>query len=50
VIYTATSLDPIQKVFISVGGQSIDDLHPLGGEGLILRQPTTHAQCAADFL
>jgi spore germination protein GerM len=50
VIYTATSLDPNQKVFISIGGQSIDDRHPLGGEGLTLQQPTTHAQFAADFL
>jgi spore germination protein GerM len=50
VIYTSTSLDPNQKVFISVGGQSIDQNHPLGGEGLILQQPTTRAQFAADFL
>jgi spore germination protein GerM len=50
VIYTASSLDPNQKVFISVGGQSIDNNHPLGGEGLILRQPTTRSQFAADFL
>jgi spore germination protein GerM len=50
VIYTSTSLDPNQKVFISVGGQSIDSNHPLGGEGLILQQPTTRTQFAADFL
>ena len=50
VIYTATSLDPNQKVFISVGGQSIDSNHPLGGEGLILQQPTTRDRFAADFL
>ncbi|WP_373538901.1 GerMN domain-containing protein [Chamaesiphon sp.] len=50
VVYTATSLDPNQKVFISVGGQSIDSNHPLGGEGLILQQPTTRSQFAADFL
>ena len=50
VIYTATSLDSNQKVFISVGGQSIDSNHPLGGEGLILQQPTTRSQFAADFL
>jgi spore germination protein GerM len=50
VIYTATSLDPNAKVFISVGGQSIDNNHPLGGEGLTLQQPTTRAQFAADFL
>ncbi len=50
VIYTASSLDPNQKVFVSVGGQSIDDNHPLGGEGLTLRQPTTRAQFTNDFL
>ena len=50
VIYTASSLDPNQKVFISVGGQSIDSNHPLGGEGLILQQPTTRDRFAADFL
>jgi spore germination protein GerM len=48
-IYTATSLDPNQKVFLSVEGQSIDKEHPLGGEGLILRQPTTRNQFDADF-
>jgi spore germination protein GerM len=50
VIYTVTSIDPNQKVFISVGGQSIDSNHPLGGEGLILQQPTTRTQFATDFL
>ena len=50
VIYTSTSLDPNQKVFISVGGQPIDNNHPLGGEGLILQQPTTRDRFAADFL
>ena len=50
VIYTSTSLDPNQKVFISVGGQPIDNNHPLGGEGLILQQPTNRARFAADFL
>jgi spore germination protein GerM len=50
VIYTASSLDPNTKVFIAVGGKSIDDNYPLGGEGLILRQPTTRSQFTADFL
>lgn len=50
VIYTVTSLDPNAKVFLSVGGQSIDSNHPLGGEGLILQQPTTRDRFAADFL
>ncbi|WP_373545780.1 GerMN domain-containing protein [Chamaesiphon sp.] len=50
VIYTATSIEPNAKVFISIGGQSIDRNHPLGGEGLILQQPTTRDRFAADFL
>jgi spore germination protein GerM len=33
-----------------IDGQSIDNNHPLGGEGLILQQPITRAQFAADFL
>jgi spore germination protein GerM len=48
-IYTATSLDPRQQVFLSIEGQSIDKEHPLGGEGLILRQPTTRTQFDTDF-
>jgi spore germination protein GerM len=50
VIYTVSSIDPDREVFISVGGQSIDNNHPLGGEGLTLRQPITRSQFAADFL
>lgn len=49
VIYTATSLDPNQKVFLSIEGQLIDRDRPLGGEGLILRQPITRAQFITDF-
>jgi spore germination protein GerM len=49
VIYTATSLNPDGKVFVSIEGQPIDRRHPLGGEGLILRQPTTRAQFLTDF-
>jgi spore germination protein GerM len=49
VIYTASSLDPNAKVFVSVEGESIDEKHPLGGEGLTLRQPITRAQFATDF-
>jgi spore germination protein GerM len=56
-IYTATSLNPNQKVFLSIEGQSIlqrrgyanDRAHPLDGEGLILRQPITRSQFEADF-
>ncbi|AFY96532.1 GerMN domain-containing protein [Chamaesiphon minutus] len=49
VIYTATSLNPDGKVFVSIEGQPIDEKHPLGGEGLILHQPTTRAQFLTDF-
>jgi spore germination protein GerM len=48
-IYTASSLNPDEKIFISVEGEPIDRDHPLGGEGLILRQPTTRAQFMTDF-
>lgn len=49
IIYTATSLDSQAQVFLAVNGQKIDEEHPLGGEGLILRQPTTRQQFAKDF-
>jgi spore germination protein GerM len=49
VIYTATSLNPAAKVYLSVEGQAIDEEHPLGGEGLILSQPTTRQKFTEDF-
>ncbi len=49
ILYTATSLDPTAKVYLLVEGQMLDEQHPLGGEGLILRQPLTRQQFAADF-
>jgi spore germination protein GerM len=49
VIYTSTSLNPDGQVFVSIEGQPIDEKHPLGGEGLILRQPITRAQFMTDF-
>lgn len=49
VIYTASSLDPDAKIFVSVEGQPIDEKHPLGGEGLTLRQPITRARFTEDF-
>lgn len=49
VLYTATSLDPTAKVYLSVEGQLLDENHPLGGEGIILQQPLTRQQFAADF-
>jgi spore germination protein GerM len=49
VLYTATSLDPTAKVYLSVEGQRLDENHPLGGEGVILQQPLTRQQFAVDF-
>ena len=49
ILYTVTSLDPAAKVYLSVEGQTLDEDHPLGGEGLNLRQPLTRQQFAKDF-
>jgi spore germination protein GerM len=49
VIYTASSLDPDVRVFISIEGEPIDEKHPLGGEGLTLRQPITRDRFTEDF-
>lgn len=49
ILYTATSLDPTAKVYLSVEGQLVDENHPLGGEGVMLRQPLTRQQFAEDF-
>jgi spore germination protein GerM len=49
VIYTASSLDSNAKIFVSVEGQPIDEKYPLGGEGLILPQPTTRDRFTEDF-
>ncbi len=49
VIYTATSLDPEAKVYLSVAGHLIDEDYPLGGEGLILEQPVTRQSFAKNF-
>jgi spore germination protein GerM len=49
ILYTVTSLDSTAKVYLSVEGQRLDENHPLGGEGLMLRQPLTRQQFAEDF-
>jgi spore germination protein GerM len=46
VIYTATSLNPKAKVFLSVNGQPLDTL---GGEGLEISQPMTRESFQQDF-
>lgn len=50
VLYTATSLDPQAKVYLSVEGQLLNEDNPLGGEGLILQQPLTRQQFVKDLL
>lgn len=46
VVYTATALEPDAPVWIDVEGEP---LTLLGGEGLIVRQPITREDLAADF-
>lgn len=46
VLYTASSLDPNQPIWLMVEGSP---LTVLGGEGLMIDQPLTRAQFAADF-
>jgi spore germination protein GerM len=50
VLYTATSLDPQAKVYLAVEGKQLNEDNPLGGEGLILRQPLTRQQFLNDYL
>ncbi|MBN8561275.1 MAG: GerMN domain-containing protein [Leptolyngbya sp. UWPOB_LEPTO1] len=50
VLYTATSLDPQAKMYLSVEGKPLNEDNPLGGEGLILRQPMTRQQFVNDYL
>lgn len=49
VLYTVTSLDPNAKVYLSVEGKLLDEENPLGGEGIILKEPLTREEFAKDF-
>jgi spore germination protein GerM len=49
VVYTATSLNPNARVFISVEGQPLNEKNPLAGEGLMVRYPIDRRQLAEDF-
>jgi spore germination protein GerM len=49
VVYTATSLNPTGRVFISVEGQPLDERNPLAGEGLMIRYPINRRELAEDF-
>lgn len=46
ILYTATTLDPSAKLWISVEGEPLD---VLGGEGLILDNPLTRQEFEANF-
>lgn len=46
VVYTATTLDPNAKVWITIEGKPLE---VLGGEGILVNQPTSRAEVAEDF-
>ncbi|MBE9045494.1 GerMN domain-containing protein [Pleurocapsales cyanobacterium LEGE 10410] len=50
VLYTATSIDPQARVFLSVEGQPLNEDYPLGGEGLALDYPLTRKVFDREFL
>ena len=50
VLYTATSIDPQESVFLSIEGQPLNEDNPLGGEGLLLEYPLTRQNFTRDFL
>jgi hypothetical protein len=46
VVYTATTLEPDESVWLSVDGEPLE---VLGGEGLLIRQPITRDHLETDF-
>lgn len=49
VLFTASSLDPDEAVFLSVEGQPIDERNPLGGEGVVLKQPSRRRDFVSQY-
>ena len=49
VIFTASSLDADEPVFIAIEGQALDDQNPFGGEGLILTQPILRREFVSQY-
>ena len=49
VLYSASSLNPQAKVYLSVEGKLLDEENPLGGEGIVLAEPLTRKIFVEDF-
>jgi spore germination protein GerM len=49
VVYTASSIDPNAKIYLSIEGELLDENYPLGGEGIVLTEPVTRQQLVEDF-
>jgi spore germination protein GerM len=49
IVYTASSINPSHKIYLSVEGELLDENYPLGGEGLVFREPVTRQQLVEDF-